>query len=230
MSFANVAGAAVSVIGGSILNSGNSKAANKANNAAADATTLQAQIAGDQWQRYKDIYSPLETKFVNDAQNYDSPSRYQLAAGDASATVSQQFGKARDRLNRTPGLDPSSPGYEASMAGLDLAQAATDATQQNAARKNVTDTAYARKTDALSLGKGLPAQATIGLNAATRNNMGLADMSTAAGMTNSVMLGSVANRIFTPANMKTAGSWLTGGNKMPDPTPEQVTALTEMNQ
>ena len=159
MSFAAVAGAAISTIGGSLLNSGNSKSANKANNAAADATTLTAQIAGDQWDRYKQMYSPLEDQFVKDAQNYDSASRYQQAAGDASATVSQQFGKARDRLTRTPGLDPSSPAFTSQMAGLDLVQAATDATQQNVARKNVTDTAYARKTDALSLGKGLPAQA-----------------------------------------------------------------------
>jgi hypothetical protein len=214
MSFAAVAGATVSVVGSSLLNADNNKASRRASNAAADATALNAQIAGEQWQRYKDIYSPLEDKFVTDAQNYDTPTRYQQAAGDASATVSSQFAKARERLNRTPGLDPSSPAYTASLAGLDLAQAATDATQQNAARKNVTDTAYARKTDALSLGKGLPAQATTGAYAAARNNMGLADMANAQGMYNSQAFGNVVNRVINPTTMKAAGDWLTATNDL----------------
>lgn len=211
---AAVAGAAVSVGLSSVLNKGNSNSANRASNAAADATTLQSQIAADEWQRYKDIYSPLETQFVNEAQNYDSPTRYQQAAGDASATVAQQFGKARDRLSRTPGLDPSSPAFNASMAGLDLAQAATDATQQNVARKNVMDTAYARKADALSLGKGLPAQAVTGLASATRSNLSLADAANQAGMINSNAVGNVVNRVINPTTVKGVTSWLDNQSTM----------------
>ena len=61
-------------------------------------TEMQAQIANEQWGKYKEIYDPLEKKFVSEAQNYDTPENYAKAAGDASATVSQQFDKARDRL------------------------------------------------------------------------------------------------------------------------------------
>lgn len=154
------------VIGGIASNRASSRMAD-AQRGASDAAAQQAQIATEQWDRYNEIYDPIERSFVNDAQNYDSPENFQRAAGDASATVSSQFGKARDRLTRTPGLDPTSASYQASMVGLDLAQAATDATQQNAARQKVKDVAYARKTDALSLGKGLPAQAMTGLNSAT---------------------------------------------------------------
>lgn len=211
MSFAAVAGAAVAVGGSYLLNKGNNDKAANASQAAADSTALQTQIAADQWQRYKDIYSPLETAFVSDAQNYATPARYQQAAGDASATVSQQFGKARDRLSRTPGLDPSSPAFNASVAGLDLAQAATDATQQNVARKNVTDTAYARKVDALSLGKGLPAQASTMLSTATRNNIGLADLNNSQSYANSAALGRITDRVINPTTMNGISDWLSNG-------------------
>ena len=215
MSFAAVggavAGAAVSVGLSSALNSGSDRAANRANNAAADATALQSQIAAEQWDRYTELYDPLERQFVTEAQNYDSPSEYVRAAGDASATVAREFGKARERLGRTPGLDPSSPAYAAALGGLDLAEAATGATQQNAARQKVKDTAYVRKTDALSLGKGLPAQASNMLTTATRNNLGLAELNTATGLANSNALGNVVNRVINPTTVNGFKNWLNSG-------------------
>ncbi len=126
----------------------------------------QAQIARQQWKEYKKTYLPFEREFVKESRNWDSPERYARAAGDASATVAEQFGKARERLQRQPGLDPSNGAYQASMVGLDLAQAANDATQQNAARANLDNTAMQVKTNALGLGKSLPAQALQGYQGA----------------------------------------------------------------
>lgn len=214
-----VTSATTAVVGGvvsyglnSILNDDSSSSADRANQAATDATALQAQIAAEQWDRYKELYDPLERQFITDAQNYDSPTEYQRAAGEASATVAQQFGKARERLGRTPGLDPSSPAYAAALGGLDLAEAATGATQQNAARQKVKDTAYVRKTDALSLGKGLPAQASNMLTTATRNNLGLAELNTATGMANSNAIGNVVNRVINPTTVNGFKNWLNSGS------------------
>ena len=204
-------GAAVSVGVSSLLNQGSSNKSSKAADRASDATALQSQIAAEQWDRYTELYDPLERQFVNEAQNYDSPSEYVRAAGDASATVAREFGKARERLGRTPGLDPSSPAYAAALGGLDLAEAATGATQQNAARQKVKDTAYVRKTDALSLGKGLPAQASNMLTTATRNNLGLAELNTATGMANSNAIGNVVNRVINPTTVKDFKNWLNSG-------------------
>jgi len=188
---------------GSVLSDDNG--AEGANNAAADANRLQAQIARDQWERYKTVYAPLEERMVKDAQNYDSAENYAKAAGDASATVSQQFGKAKDRLIRTPGLDPSTGAYQAGVAGLDLAQAATDATQQNAARQKVSDTAYARKTDALSLGKGLPAQASSMLATSANNNLGMANAAQSQSNAQAGAIGRVADRVFSSPS---TSNWL----------------------
>lgn len=145
-----------------------------ANAAATSATQQQAAIAQDQWDTYKSTYQPLEKAYVADAQNYDSAANRELAAGAASATTSEQFGKARERLGRTPGLDPSSAAYTSSMAGLDMNQAAVDAVGQNAARKGVQDTAWTRRTQALSLGKGLATDASAGLSNVANANARMA--------------------------------------------------------
>lgn len=202
---AALVGAVAAPVVGSLLNKGSSNAAARANNASADATALQSQIAADQWDRYKTIYAPLEEGMVKDAQNYDSPENYAKAAGDASATVSEQFSKARDRLSRTPGLDPSTPGAQASMTGLDLAQAATDATQQNAARQKVKDTAYARKTDAISLGKGLPAQASSALSTSANNSLAMAQFNQGQANAGAAAAGRVVDRVFSSP---TVSNWL----------------------
>ncbi|WP_162174109.1 hypothetical protein [Herminiimonas sp. CN] len=169
---ASVLGAVASTVVGSMLADDNG--AEDANGAAADATKQQAAIARDQWNTYKETYQPLEKAYVAEAQNYDTPEAYARAAGLASATNSEQYGKARDRLSRTPGLDPSSASYASSMAGLDMSQAASDAVGQNAARNRVSDMAWAHKTDALSLGKGLAANASAGLSSVASTNARMA--------------------------------------------------------
>lgn len=205
---AALVGAVAAPVVGSLLADDNG--AEAANNAAADADTLQAQIARDQWNRYKEIYEPLERGLVNEAQNYDTPENYQRAAGEASATVSQQFGKARDRLNRNPGLDQSSAGYAANMMGLELAQAANDATQQNAARQRVRDTAYARKTDALSLGKGLPADASSMLSTSANNSLAMANAAQANANAQAGAAGRLVDRVF---NSGISSNWLGSGSQ-----------------
>jgi hypothetical protein len=226
MAWVAVGAAAVSVVGGSLLADDNG--AEGANNAAADSTRLQSQIAQDQWNRYKQIYAPLERGMVTEAQNYDSPENYAKAAGDAQATVSSQFGKARDRLSRTPGLDPSSGAYQSSLVGLDLAQAATDATQQNIARQRVKDTAYARKTDALSLGKGLPAQASSQLATASQQSLAQAKYGTALGMDQAGAIGRATDRIFSSP---TVSNWLgnAGGKSGAAQTYSDATSFASTN-
>lgn len=165
-------GAVASAVVGSMLADDNG--AEAANGASADATAQQAAIAKDQWNTYKETYQPLEKAYVAEAQNYATPEAYARAAGLASATNSEQYGKARDRLRRTPGLDPSSAAYASNMAGLDMSQAASDAVGQNAARNRVSDMAWAHKTDALSLGKGLAANASAGLSSVANTNARIA--------------------------------------------------------
>lgn len=217
MAWAIVAGEAIATVGGALLADDNG--AEAANNAAADANALQAQISRDQWNRYKEIYEPLERQMVDEAQDYASPENYAKAAGEASATVSQQFSKARDRLTRTPGLDPSSGAYQSSLVGLDLAQAANDATQQNLARKNVTDTAYSRKQSALALGKGLDATAASGLASSASSNLALAQAGNQQAGQQAAALGRTTDRIISSP---TVSNWLNGTSTTSKPAATQV--------
>lgn len=170
--------------------------AGAANGQSAAATKMQAEIAKDQWDRYKQVYAPLEDSMVSAAQNYDTPAQYERAAGEASGSISQAFSNARDRLSRTPGLDPTSAAYTSSMAGLDRDQAAADAVAQNTARKTVEDTAWARKSDMLSLGKGLPAQAATMLGSAASASKAQADTAYARSANEAAGLGAVTRDVI----------------------------------
>lgn len=170
--------------------------AGAANGASAAATQMQAEIAKDQWDRYKQVYAPLEDSMVSAAQNYDTPAQYERAAGEASGSISQAFSNARDRMSRTPGLDPTSAAYTASMAGLNRDQAAADAVAQNTARKTVEDTAWARKSDMLSLGKGLPAQAATMLGSAASASKAQADTAYARSANEAAGLGAVTRDVI----------------------------------
>lgn len=192
MAWGFVAGAAVSVIGGSLLADDNG--AGDANSASASAARQQAAIAQDQWDTYKQIYQPLEKAYVADAQEFASPANRERYAGEAGATVSQQFGQARERLARTPGLDPSSAAYTSSLAGLDMRQAAAGAVGQNAARYRVDDMGWARRTDALSLGKGLPAQASSGLAQSGAASAQLAQNGLAASSAQGAQIGQLVSQ------------------------------------
>lgn len=228
MGFTAIAGAVASAAVGSLLSddSGASEAnaaAASANQASAEASKMQAEISKEQWERYKELYAPLESKMVQDATNYDSAENYARAAGEASALVGSQFGRAKARIGRTPGMDPSSAGYQHAMVGLDLAQAATDATQQNMARRQVADTAYTRKQTMLGMGKGLDSAAASGLASVSAQQAGLAnsaqrqaEVASARSSSQAQAAGSVIGRVFNnPAvssgiNNAVSG-WLGGG-------------------
>jgi len=228
MTWGLIGGAAVSVIGGSLLADDNG--AEGANAAAADASRLQAEIARDQWNRYKQIYAPLESDVVGLARDAGSRAEYEQAAGDAAATVSQQFGLARDRLSRTPGMDPSSPAFSKGLVDLDLAQAASGATQQNVARRAVRDSAWNKKVSALGLGKGLDTTAASGLASAAAGNRSLAAMGMDQANMQARAFGNVIDRtISSPTVQGWLGNPSTATRYGTNPGSQQTRMLAEQD-
>ena len=67
MSFGMVAGSLVAGVASAAIGSAfaDDYGAEDANNAAADASRVQSQIARDQWNRYKELYEPLERHMVD---------------------------------------------------------------------------------------------------------------------------------------------------------------------
>lgn len=154
------------VVGGVASNSAANKAKKSANKAI-EANAYQGEIATDQYNDYKENYRPLEHELVKEAREADSEAAQEKAAGAAQAVVSSQIGLAKERLARTPGLDPSSAAATVAASDLALKGAALGANAQNTARQQTKDMAYAKKIDAISLGKGLAANAGAGLASAS---------------------------------------------------------------
>ncbi|MEJ7745344.1 MAG: hypothetical protein WKF61_01025 [Luteimonas sp.] len=171
------------------------KDAKKQNQAALDANAYVGDIAKDQYETYKTTYRPLEQNMVAEAQAFDSPEAYANAASKAQATTSQQIGLAQERLSRTPGLDPTSGAAQAAQTKLALSGAALGATNQNAAREGIRDKAWARKMDALGLGKGLVTNASAGAANAARTSASLADAATGRAADQAAGIGALAQGI-----------------------------------
>jgi hypothetical protein len=184
------------VVGAAASNSA-SKKASAANQASIDANRWQGEIAQDQWSHYKNTYQPLEDDMVKQAQSFDTPLARDQAASEAQATVAEQFGKARDRLSRTPGFDPSTAAATAALSNMDTSQAAVDATSQNAARKGIKDMAWARKMDALGLGKGLVTNASTGMASAGLGAQRLSMMNADNAASTAASVGKVAGNLLS---------------------------------
>lgn len=128
-----------------------------------------ADIAGQQWDFYKEFYQPFEGALINEAKNAGSAADFQRAASEAKTDVSTAYANARAGTNRelmSMGVNPNSGKFISANRGMDIKQAAAEAGWQNFARKQVRDEAWAKKAGMLSMGKGMPAQAQSGLGSA----------------------------------------------------------------
>lgn len=183
MPWAAAAAVASAALGASASNKA-SKAGAAASDRASQANAWQGEIAREQHDDYKSIYQPLERELVADSKNFDSEAAYDQAAAEAQEAVSSQLGLAKERLDRAPGMDPTSAAAQAARVSLELKGAALGAREQNRARTAVTDKAYARKLDAVGLGKGLVASASTGMaNAASTASSIAANANAQAGQT-----------------------------------------------
>jgi hypothetical protein len=187
-----------------------------------DRSAMQDQWAQEDRQRYKDTFEPLENQIIQEAKDYDTPERRQLAAQTDMATVASQSDLAREAAQRNLegyGIDPSSTRYAALDVGSRTQQAAAMAGAGNMAMKRVEDTGRALKADAVNLGRGYQinplassqaatgtGQAASGINLGTTAS-GQAGMGTGAqwaGVGNSA-LGTWGNTLNTGYNNALAG-------------------------
>jgi hypothetical protein len=162
-----VAAAAVGVVGSYAVSERNADRAEEMSNKQAQSADTQMALANEQWNKYLELYGPLEEELVNESRDYGSEANKTKAAEEAAGQVASSYSNLRQRLNSTPGLDPSSDRYQKMLAKMSIAEAANSASAQTGARRQVEQEGRARKLDAMSLGKGLPANASSSLAQAT---------------------------------------------------------------
>jgi hypothetical protein len=103
-------------------------------------------------------FQGAEDQMLVDSQNYDTDARRESEAQKAQADVNKGFASADEQSTRAQdrrGVNPNS-GASAALEGQKrLQQAMGLAGAANTARKQVETQGYARKMDAIGLGKGL---------------------------------------------------------------------------
>lgn len=134
----------------------------------------QRQLAADAHQRYVEKFQPLQDKFIETAENWDTPEKEAAAAASARADIASNVAnvKAQNVRQMTAmGLNPSSGRWAGIDRATDLATAVSSAGAENGARNLVKQQGLALRGQAINLGNGLPVQANaatgLGLNAGT---------------------------------------------------------------
>lgn len=130
------------------------------------------QWAQEDRQRTKDVFQPLQDKFIDEAKGYDSPEKQAQAAAEAGADVRQAMdiqGQVNSRNMARMGINPNSGRYQ-EQTRLDGINAATaTAGARNSARQQVRDRGMMLRADSINMGSGLPSSTAaaygIGLNA-----------------------------------------------------------------
>lgn len=147
------------------------------------------QIAKEDWDRFKQVYQPLENELVADVRQGVQPDYEGLDArpGTAARDVTDQYERSRNVLMRNLGRyggRPDSGQFRETMRIMgtdearDRAAAATRARfdvedQKRTERKYADETTFNRQSGVLSLGRGLPSQSASNLSAAAS---GLSDV------------------------------------------------------
>lgn len=145
--------------------------------ASAEATRQQTQIAGELWNRYKQVYVPMQDGVIADAKTIDSAENQEAAAGRAHADVSSAMQRQRlaavERL-RSLGVNPSSEKFMDANMKFAAQEAALDAGAQNQAREGVKTMGRNMRASLASGGSGMAQTAGNMFGSAAGASRGLA--------------------------------------------------------
>lgn len=134
----------------------------------------------ESWDFYNTFYKPMEMAFATEAFE---PTYVQKGIESAAAGVRQAFSQQQQQVARqmeSLGIDPSSPKYQSVLKDADIARAAAEAGARNAARTQGLQEQYAKQTQAVALGKGLPSEAATFAATATPSLTGAASTTSGA--------------------------------------------------
>lgn len=162
---------------------------------------------------YDTKFRPLESKIVDDANNYDTAERRQsesnAAVSDVEKQIAAQRGSTMREMERA-GVNPASGKTMAVQASMDVSAAKAKAGAGNAASKAVETIGYARRMDAANLGRNIASaqgtSAALGLQAGAATNA-----SSAAGIAAGQSGNQVMQQGFAGAQQGLAGAANTYG-------------------
>ena len=119
-----------------------------------------AARADEQWNIYKNLFQPVESQMVSDANNFDSPARQEMLAGQAAADVSKGYQGSLDQNQRAMermGVNPNSGKFAGLSNEINLNQAKDTAGAMNGARQAAITQGMALRKGAADFGRNMPA-------------------------------------------------------------------------
>lgn len=143
--------------------------ANEVSDAQLAAMRQSTEIAADNYAYQTGTFRPLEQALVAETAAYDSPERRAAEVAQATAGVEAQLSAQRQATvqdNMRRGVNPSSMKMQALQGTMDIQAAKAKAGAASAASDKVEQVGYARKMDAVSLGRNLATDRANATNAA----------------------------------------------------------------
>lgn len=120
----------------------------------------QSDFAGQQMQRYETEFEPLQDKYVQQAENWDSTARENQVADQAAATVKTQGALAQQQSQRqmaAMGVNPNSGKFQGTSRAATLSTDLAAAGASNTARDQVRQQGLALEGSAINVGNGMQA-------------------------------------------------------------------------
>lgn len=132
-----------------------------------------AEVAAKRWNRYQQVFVPLENAYIKDVMDTRSRGTYETVGAMASADYAGQFDAANHQLADEmvqQGVDPSSGVFMGNSAALRKAQAVKQAGGVAAAKVDNTSRFYDGLSSIIGMGQGQATEAIGGLQSvATRS-------------------------------------------------------------
>ena len=124
-----------------------------------DTSNQNLQQARAQWERYGQLFAPVEEQVVKDATDYDSDSNLSRVSGEAASGVQAQYKNALGQQRRqmaAMGVNPNSGRAAALEKEGALGLAAAKAGAANTARTTAVDKGIALRAGAANFGRNMP--------------------------------------------------------------------------
>lgn len=124
-----------------------------------DTSNQNLEQAKAQWDRYSQLFAPVEEQVVKDATSYDSTSNLDRVAGEAASGVQSQYKNALGQQRRqmaSMGVNPNSGRAAALESEGALGLAAAKAGAANNARNTAIDKGISLRAGAANFGRNMP--------------------------------------------------------------------------
>lgn len=132
-----------------------------------------AEIAAQRFNRYKEVFAPLEDQYIQQVFDVRDQSNYETAGGIAAAQFQKEFQTGQDKLTDQmiqQGVDPSSGAFQENSAALRRAQAVGQGLGVSGAKVANTDRFYQGLRGVMAIGQGQSADAIEGMAGLARQS------------------------------------------------------------